>query len=161
MICNQTPFYFVRFLLLLGGLTFVGTATAQQAGQCGTDAYHQWRLQEDPAYRQAMERNEAEYQQFLRQPHLPAARSTGCDGEIRRVPVVVHIIHLGEAVGTGSNIPDANVEAAINGLTDRWKGITGMNSVDMGFEFCLAKRDPDGNPTNGITRTGWDGGPQL
>ena len=40
---------------------------------------------------------------------------------------------------------------AVQGLNDRWQAVIG-DGVDLGFEFCLAKRDPDGNPTNGIVR---------
>lgn len=68
------------------------------------------------------------------------------------IPVVVHIIHLGEAEGTGSNIPTSQVQDAINGLNDQWNNISG-NGSPLGVAFKLATRDPNGNPTNGITRT--------
>lgn len=68
------------------------------------------------------------------------------------VPVVVHIIHLGEPIGTGSNISDAQVKLAIDGLNDWWANRSG-NGVPLGISFQLAARDPNGNATNGITRT--------
>lgn len=67
------------------------------------------------------------------------------------IPVVVHVIHLGEAVGTGTNISDAKIYDAIKGLNDRWRNVAG-NSLDLGIEFCLASRDPNGNATTGINR---------
>jgi hypothetical protein len=67
------------------------------------------------------------------------------------IPVVVHVIHLGEAVGTGNNISDAQILEAIQGLNNRFSNSNGM-SVDFNMEFCLAVRDPNNQPTNGINR---------
>lgn len=67
------------------------------------------------------------------------------------IPVVVHVIHLGEAVGTGTNISDAQIQGAINGLNDRFANIIGAG-LDIQIDFCLAVRDPNGCPTNGIVR---------
>jgi len=67
------------------------------------------------------------------------------------IPVVVHVIHLGEAVGTGSNISDSQIAGAITGLNNRYRNLIG-NSLDIGIEFCLALRDPNGNASNGIIR---------
>ncbi|MDV7401643.1 hypothetical protein RZS08_60045, partial [Arthrospira platensis SPKY1] len=92
---------------------------------------------------------EREYRRFLMEPG--ALRATGCAGEARRVPVVVHVIHRGENVGVGSNISDAQILGAIDGLNGRWTGQIG-DGVDMGFEFCLARRDPQDQPTSGIVR---------
>src|SRR5687767_333872 len=36
------------------------------------------------------------------------------------IPLVVHVIHLGEPVGTGSNISDSLILDAINGLNERF-----------------------------------------
>ena len=76
-----------------------------------------------------------------------------------RIPVVVHIIYLRDE----ENISDENVYSQIAALNrdyrhknadstktpDDWKNI----AADIGFEFCLATKDPAGNPTTGITRT--------
>lgn len=76
------------------------------------------------------------------------------------IPVVVHVLHNGEAVGTGPNITDAQVISQINVLNEDYRKIAGTpggtnNSgaaVDVEVEFCLAQIDPNGNPTNGIDR---------
>lgn len=78
------------------------------------------------------------------------------------VPVVVHIIHRGEAVGTGTNIPDAQVVSQIKVLNDDFKRLNSdagntpseFQSVAGSFdiEFVLAKQDPDGESTTGIVR---------
>ncbi len=79
------------------------------------------------------------------------------------IPVVVHIIHNGEALGEGSNIPDEQVISQIEALNEDFRRLNAdanetlaqFLSVadDMEINFVLAKRDPEGLPTNGITRT--------
>ena len=67
------------------------------------------------------------------------------------LPVVVHIVHQNGA----ENIPDAQIFQAIQDLNDAFENVgyydqgTGVNTQ---LEFCLAIQDPDGNPTDGITR---------
>lgn len=68
------------------------------------------------------------------------------------IPVVVHVLHLGEAVGTGSNISDAQINSSINHLNDFYRGNTANSPVDFEIEFELAKRDPSCNTTTGINR---------
>lgn len=92
-------------------------------------------------------------------------------GEVYRIPVVVHVIHNGEALGTGRNIPDANIHHQIEVLNEDFRrqyGTPGWNNdprgADARIEFVLAKRDPAGNPTTGIVRWnrnayGWNAPP--
>ncbi len=76
--------------------------------------------------------------------------------EIYTIPVVVHVIHNGEAYGTGTNITDEQIYSAIAALNEDYRRMTGTNGfgngVDVGIEFCLAARNPSGQPTNGIVR---------
>ena len=67
------------------------------------------------------------------------------------IPIVVHIIHIGEAIGVGNNISDAQVFSAMDTLNARYSNLHGT-SVDTEIEFVLAKRDPNGNPSTGINR---------
>jgi len=75
------------------------------------------------------------------------------------IPVVVHVIHNGDAIGTGENITDAQILSQIDVLNQdfrRLSGTPGFNShpdgADTEIEFCMAVVDPSGNPTNGINR---------
>lgn len=97
---------------------------------------------------------------------LPLLQQNKADARQRMntltVPVVVHVIHSGEAVGTGSNISDARIQAQIDILNEdfsamnanysqtpaRWAGSVGNPDI----QFCLASIDDESNPTNGITR---------
>ena len=73
-----------------------------------------------------------------------------------RIPVVVHVIHNGDAVGTGENIADGQVLSQITVLNQDFRKLSGTPGdgagVDTTIEFCLAVVDPNGNLTNGIDR---------
>lgn len=79
------------------------------------------------------------------------------------VPVIVHIIHNNtDGVGTGTNICMARIQAQIDELNrdfnNRFSRPIPLAFNDVAtspnFRFVLAQRDPNGNPTNGVTRTG-------
>ena len=75
------------------------------------------------------------------------------------IPVVVHIVYPTEV----ENISDEQVFSQITALNRDFNrqnlNLTKVHSdfqsriANVGFNFCLATIDPDGNPTNGITRT--------
>ncbi len=69
---------------------------------------------------------------------------------IYRIPVVVHVVHNGEEVGSGANISEAQVQSQIEVLNEdfrRKEGTNGFNTngVDTKIEFYLAETDPNGN----------------
>ncbi|HXS36984.1 MAG TPA: M43 family zinc metalloprotease [Flavipsychrobacter sp.] len=77
---------------------------------------------------------------------------------IYQIPVVVHIIHTGGAIGTKYNPTNANIDSLIS-YTNRAYATTWSSFPDsthggtiMPFQFVLAQRDTDCNATNGITR---------
>ena len=68
------------------------------------------------------------------------------------IPVVVHVIHNGEAIGTGNNISYARIQSQIETLNDDFRrrvGTNGFNNhpngADTKIEFRLAQRKPDGS----------------
>lgn len=75
------------------------------------------------------------------------------------IPVVVHVVWNTPA----ENIPDSQIVSQIAVLNEdyRRQNLNYVNtrdvfdtiSADIEVEFCLASVDPQGNPTNGITRT--------
>lgn len=75
------------------------------------------------------------------------------------IPVVVHIIHNGDAVGTNENLADVRVFSQIQSLNNDFRrilGTAGYNESEVGadteIEFCLAQQKPDGTASNGIDR---------
>ncbi|WP_228527911.1 M43 family zinc metalloprotease [Pararhodonellum marinum] len=81
---------------------------------------------------------------------------------IKTIPVVVHVIHRGEALGTGTNIPFSQIQSQIEILTQDFRRTNpdAENTPDVfldvaadsQIEFVLAKQDPLGLPTDGINR---------
>ncbi len=79
-----------------------------------------------------------------------------------QIPVVIHVIHNGEPVGTGANISDAQILSQIEVLNNDFKRLNAdavntpsefisvAGSLDI--EFILAKQTPEGLPTTGIVR---------
>lgn len=78
--------------------------------------------------------------------------------EVIIIPVVFHVVHLGGE----ENISDDQIYSAIDVLNEDFSAQTpGLGDVieefsgiigDAGVEFRLARRDPQGNCTNGINR---------
>lgn len=75
------------------------------------------------------------------------------------IPVVVHVIHNGDAVGVNENISKARILSQITVLNQdfrRMLGTPGFNEnaigADIEVEFCMAQVAPDGSATDGIDR---------
>jgi len=88
---------------------------------------------------------------------------------ILTLPVVVHVIHNGDAEGFNENISEAQILSQIEVLNQDFRKMAntpGFNSNEVGadieLEFCLAKRTPTGENTTGIVRyemgddNGWE-----
>lgn len=98
----------------------------------------------------------ADLEQFTTEFAQDASRG---GGSAYVIPVVFHIIHNNGP----ENIPDANVEDAIrilnedyNRLNPDWVNVRPEFAgivADVGVEFRLATKDPQGNCHRGITRT--------
>ena len=88
------------------------------------------------------------------EPGIPEAGD-----DVLSIPIVVHVVHLGSAVGEGPNLSEEHVIRQIEILNEDFRrkaGTRGHNnhpdSEDAKIEFSLAKQTPDGQPTNGINR---------
>lgn len=131
-----------NFILVLSLLS-ISNSYAQQ---CGFDKQMEIQLQ-DPNFvalqREAEEKIQARFESGIQSRTV---------GNVLTIPVVMHVLHLGESVGTGSNISDAQIQSSIDNLNDFYRGQTAGSPVDFEIEFTLAKRDPNCNPTDGINR---------
>lgn len=74
------------------------------------------------------------------------------ENTILNIPIIVHVVHNGEAIGTGTNISQAQVQAQIEVLNEDFRrapGTPGFNSnpvgADIELEFCLSPVDQNGN----------------
>ncbi|MCB9203810.1 MAG: PKD domain-containing protein [Flavobacteriales bacterium] len=97
--------------------------------------------------------------QFVTSQERPTAHENARGGNLKIIPVVVHVIH-----NYGSeNISYEQVESAIEEMNEDFRANNpDINEVASAFtsivadceiEFRLAKLDPNGNCTNGVTRT--------
>lgn len=117
-----------------------------------------------------------EYEQYLREKYGMESREefenwltekiqqqkamrTNSTNAVLKIPVVVHVIHNGDAVGNNENISLAQVQSQIDVLNQDYRRMVdtpGWNDnavgADTEIEFCLAQTDPDGNLTDGVDR---------
>lgn len=159
---NFTTALFFLFFILFGQLgfaqsdsehTFDAHINPDPENQCAHTEIHDKLMETDEAFRMEQINREAQLVQAIRdEKNLGRAKSQ----EILNIPLVVHVIHTGEEYGVGSNITDEQIHSAIAALNEDFRKMPGTNGdgagVDVGIEFCLAERDPDGNPTTGINR---------
>lgn len=76
------------------------------------------------------------------------------------IPIVVHIIHNGDAIGTGENITDAQALSQIQVMNEDFRRLAGTRgganttnlAVDVELNFCIAQVDENGAATSGIVR---------
>jgi hypothetical protein len=146
--------------------------SAQQAGvtRCST--------MEEDAIRRANNPNLGtldDFENFLQaeiQKKQLAAQSGFVVGDVYIIPIVVHIIHNNEAVGTGLNISYDRINDQIVTLQNDFRKIAGSpgdnnhpDGADTKIEFRLAKQMPDGtafpNGEDGVNRIYWDDVPGL
>lgn len=138
-----------RFLFL--SLFCVGLTQAQQ--RCGTYEKFLDNAAAFPAYGQAVE-DAFETAALYAQEHAGEK-----SGNVYRIPVVVHILHIDAA----QNLDDSLVYNQIQVLNEDFRRMNADASqtrpeflpiaADAEIEFYLATTDPQGNPTTGITRT--------
>lgn len=120
--------------------------------QCHADQRHTKLMNSSLQYRLQRDANEQAIRNMLSTNLNYVRNGTG----VLVVPVVVHVIHEGEALGVGTNISDAQVLSAIAAVNDDYRKVAGSQGdgagVDCEIEFCLATTDPNGNGTSGINR---------
>ncbi|PCH97859.1 MAG: hypothetical protein COB85_02375 [Bacteroidetes bacterium] len=82
-------------------------------------------------------------------------------GTIYIIPVVVHVIHTGQAIGSGANISLAQIQSQIDALTRDFRrlpddgGIAQGAGVDTEIQFCLkAVNRVDGSSVSGYSTSG-------
>jgi hypothetical protein len=136
--------------------------------KCGTVRYEEIRQLKNPN-KETKDQFENWMQQGLSLRQFQTQRTERTKATYT-IPVVVHIIHYGEPVGTGTNISDAQIQSQISVLNKDFQRLNSdanltpaeflpvAGSIDI--QFVLAKQDPLGAPTNGIvrvlgTQTGW------
>ena len=134
------------FLSLLLSFSFMNSS-AQRT--CGSTEYLQQQKDQDPKRQLKLERIEEHTREFMMN------HDTRSSAPIITIPVVVHVVW-----NTASeNISDAQILSQIAILNEDFRRLNSdadgvwNQAADTEIEFCLASIDPNGNSTNGITRT--------
>ncbi|WPO82327.1 M43 family zinc metalloprotease [Chryseobacterium sp. JJR-5R] len=103
--------------------------------------------------------NDAQFEAWIAPLIANAKANKSQNGGIITIPVVVHVIHSGQVLGSAPNITDNQVKSQISVMNNdfrRMASTPGFNSNPVGadtmIQFALAKVDPKGNPTDGIDR---------
>jgi len=152
--------FFLRTAIIFSFLLLTGfSVNAQHTKTCDADHMTDLIKEKFPEHADAWEDFHQRVIPELVKNQPPAQLTAG---EILRIPVVIHVIHTGEAVGTGANLSVAQIQAQLDILNEdfaaqndnfnqtpaQWTSVIGNPNI----QFCLANVDPAGNPSNGITR---------
>lgn len=125
------------------------------ARNCGTMDYLEKMLKENPAFEAEMLYNKQRLATYINQNYDALNQQK----VIYTIPTVVHVVYRNST----ENVSDAQIISQITALNKDYRKLnTDISQVpsawsslaaDVGIEFCLATRDPQGNATTGITRT--------
>ncbi len=128
--------------------------------RCNSHEHYLKQLNDNPNF-QINQNQIEEFTQRYIQEHINDAER-GTNALLLTIPVVFHIVHNGDAVGSNENIADAYIQAQLQQLNADYRKLNSdagsvpsiFQSVaaDVEIEFCLATVDPSGNATTGIER---------
>lgn len=134
----------IKYFSLLLILLLVFKLNAQE--RCGFDQIYK-QLSENTSFKAYQS------QMNLQNRSLPKNKSQ----TIIVIPTVVHVIYKNQ----DENVSSAQIQSQLDILNDDFRKLNadttnveqGFSIADVGIEFCLARRDPSGNETTGVTRT--------
>jgi len=122
--------------------------------RCGTVEMDSIRRANDPSL-PTLE----EYEEWLAEKIIEFKQNKTLKATVVTIPVIVHVIHNGDAIGSNENISDAQVMSQIEVLNQDYRRMLGTNGynndavgADIEIEFCLAQFDTLGNSISGIDR---------
>lgn len=145
----------MRVIITLLLLMALSVSAFSQERNCGAmeDLEHQ--LQHDPEMHSRMEAIERHTEHFIQ-------TTNGQGRAVITIPVVFHVVHNGQAVGTAENVSDAYVLAQLEQMNQDFAlansdaslipSIFQPLAANTEIQFCLAQRKPDGTATTGINR---------
>jgi len=147
------------FLKLLCTLSFLILSLSSSMGQkkCATPVYQH--ISESPQQFENWIKNKID---LKKTNILPQGRSNQEQATLYTIPVVFHIVHNGESLGSGGNIPDGQIFSQMDILNEDFRRLNADTvntppefrpvAADIEVEFVLARRDPLGQATSGINR---------
>ena len=143
----------MRLVLLFFTLITGFISYAQSHKPCGTDAMTKIAIQNEPSLAKNLELFRLYTDSVAQNSELKN------NTEIRLIPVVIHVMHTGGS----NNISDEQIHDALRIINEDFRKLNADTSdvinefqniyADIEVEFKLAKLDPEGNCSKGITRT--------
>ncbi|MCB0630903.1 MAG: M43 family zinc metalloprotease [Saprospiraceae bacterium] len=134
------------FFLVLGLLFFQSNVFAQR--NCYSYEYLMQEIQQDPQRLIRLQQIEEQTRRIIQSGELQGRA-------VVTIPVVVHVVY--NRRNTVEDISDAQIQSQIDVLNEDFRtvfpGGAWPQAADSQIEFCMAKVDPSGNLTDGITRT--------
>jgi hypothetical protein len=145
-------------LLKLLPLFFGFALNAQEIHRCGTDHYVNHLNELNPGLKENINRTFEAAKQHSIQNKLHKSNHDQWD-TVYRIPVVFHVVFNTPAENISNTLLKSQIDVLnadfrrMNSDTSETRNIFKARGADAGIEFFLATIDPDGNVTNGITRT--------
>jgi len=147
-------------IFLLSTALFIAALSKGQspssAPVCKTTQVNAELMKNDAMYRQGRLAAEAQINSIINQNKFAKPAGT-----IYIIPVVVHVIHTGQAVGVGANISLLQIQSQIDALTRDFRrlpddgGIALGAGVDTEIQFCLkGVNRVDGSSVSGYASSG-------
>lgn len=149
--------------LFLCTLVFFFQSVLHAQPVCGFDHLHNKLLNTSSEFKKQVQLSDQQISTWLNAKK--AANNIITDGRvingsetIYEVPVVLHVMHLGDAAGTKYNPSDAQLTGMIDYLNQAFQATWAAYSnpsnggTSVPFRFVLAQRAPDCTPTTGILR---------
>jgi hypothetical protein len=124
---------------------------------CGTDQANQYQMIHNPAFAQAIADQNEHWVQATQASNIGLIVNTA-NGPVYEIPLVIHIIHSGQALGSVENPTDATIISLVDYLNDVYAATwisnpdTNSGGVYVPIRFKLAARTSSCTATNGITR---------
>ena len=151
-------FYFLALALLLAApqvlLAQAKTPAPPTQRECAAHDKHVQLMGMNEAY--AKRHNDLEQQTAAFVQARQEARANGAQMQpvVVTIPVVFHVVYANDA----ENIPDSKLLEQLQVLNDDFRRLNAdqdnlwPQAADTEIEFCLATRDPNGAPSDGILR---------
>jgi len=148
------------FVILCLTIFILNNTLAQDLVRCASTEYLNYQIEKNQALKKAIDQSELQLQQNIAAKRSLATQALSKKSNaIITIPVVVHVVYNDPI----DNISMSQIQSQINILNLDYR----MNNVDAGqtptifqpfaadaeIEFCLAVEDPNGDFTNGVTRT--------
>ena len=136
--------YFDLTLILF--LVFYVNSNSQNKIDCSTDEYNS-SLNQDPLRVNQINQRKQVFEDWK----ITTKSSSVNNDKIIVIPVVFHIVHNGESIGSKQNPSQSKINEQLQVLNDIFAN-QNNKGVDTKIQFCLAKRNSQGLATSGIIR---------